>query len=152
MLKKFFVTWVTHNSRYSERMKLHKVEKNDWYFFDFEDRILIYNLISTKIEKYWIKNYTLNILLDHVHLVIMYEEDKLSDFIWKIKWWVSFEYLRIKQISEKWDWKWNKIWAKWFSKTYINTEEHYEKAIEYTLNNHSKHEIESIYPHINRML
>ena len=28
MLKKFFITWVTHNSRYSERMKLYKIEKS----------------------------------------------------------------------------------------------------------------------------
>ncbi len=133
-------------------MKLYKVEKKEWYFFDLNDRILIYNLISERIIKKWIKNFSLNVLSDHIHLVIMYDEDKLSKFIWELKWWVSFEYLRIKKISEKWDWKLNKLWAKWFSKTYINTDEHYEKAIRYTLENHNKHEIESIYLHINRML
>ena len=152
MLKKLFITWVTYNSRYSERMEKYKVEKNEWYFLDFDDRILLYSLISKNLENKWIKNYTLNILSDHVHLVIIYDEDKLSKFIWELKWWISFKYLRIKEISEKWDWKWNKLWAKWFSKTYINTDEHYEKSIEYTLNNHEKHEIKSIYPYINRVL
>jgi REP element-mobilizing transposase RayT len=145
MLKKLFITWVTHNSRYSERMKLYKVDKKEWYFLDFEDRILIYNLISKKIKNKWIKNFTLNVLSDHIHLVIMYDDEKLSKFIWELKWWVSFEFLRTKNISEKWDWKTNKLWAKWFSKTFLNNEEHYEQAIEYTLENHKKHEIKSIY-------
>ncbi len=152
MLKQYFITWVTHNSRYSERMKLYKVEKNEWYFLEFEDRVLMYKLISQKIENKWIKNFTLNVLSDHIHLIIMYDDEKLSKFIWEIKWWVSFEYLRLKKISKLWDWKWNKIWAKWFSKTFLNNDEHYEKAINYTLENHIKHEIESIFPHINRML
>ena len=145
MLKKLFITWVTHNSRYSERMKLYKVEKKEWYFLDFEDRILIYDLITKKIKNKWIKNFTLNVLSDHIHLVIMYDDEKLSKFIWELKWWVSFEFLRTKNISEKWDWKINKLWAKWFSKTFLNNEEHYEQAIEYTLENHKKHEIKSIY-------
>ena len=133
-------------------MKLYKVEKNEWYFLDFEDRVLIYELISKKIENQWIKNFTLNVLSDHIHLVIMYDDKKLSKFIWQIKWGVSFEYSRLKKISKSWDWKAVKIWAKWFSKTFLNNEEHYEKAINYTLENHIKHEIKSIFPQINRML
>jgi len=133
-------------------MKLFKVEKSEWYFLDFDDRILIYDLIYTKVENQWIKNFTLNVLSDHVHLVIMYDDEKLSKFVWEIKWWVSFEYLRNKKISEIWNWKWNRLWAKWFSKTFLNTDEYYEKAIEYTFNNSEKHWIESIYRQINRML
>jgi REP element-mobilizing transposase RayT len=146
MLKRFFITWVTHNSRYSERMKLYKVEKKEWFFLDFNDRLLIYNLISKKIEEKWKKDFTLNVLSDHVHLVILYDENKLSKFIWEIKWWVSFEFSRLKNFSKIWDWKWNKIWAKWFSKTFLNTDEHYEKAIDYTINNSEKHNIENIIP------
>ncbi len=144
MLKRFFITWVTHNSRYSERMKLYKVEKQEWFFLDFDDRVLVYDLISQKLLKKWKKNFTLNVLSDHVHLVVLYDEEKLSKFVWEIKWWVSFEFSRIKRYSEQWFWKWNKIWAKWFSKIFLNTDEHYEKAIDYTLENHKKHEIESI--------
>ncbi len=145
MLKRFFITWVTHNSRYSERMKLYKVEKQEWFFLDFDDRVLMYDLIFQKLLKKWKKNFTLNVLSDHVHMVILYEEEKLSKFIWKIKWGVSFEFSRVKRYSEQWFWKWNRIWAKWFSKTFLNTDEHYEKAIDYTLENHKKHKIENIY-------
>jgi len=111
MLKKFFITWGTHNSRYSDRMKLYKVEKKEWFFLNLEDRKLMYKLISDKIEDKWIKNYTLNVLSDHIHLVIIYDDEKLSKFIWEIKWAVSFEFSRIKKFSNKWDWKWIKIWA-----------------------------------------
>ena len=144
MLKRFFITWVTHNSRYSERMKLYKIEKEEWFFLDFEDRKIMYNLISKKLEEKGKKNFTLNVLSDHIHLVILYDEEKLSKFVWEIKWWVSFDFSRLKSFSEKWFWKGTKIWAKWFSKTFINTDEHYEKAIDYTLNNYEKHNIKNI--------
>ena len=146
MIKKFFITWVTHNSRYSERIKLYKIEKKEWFFLDFENRKIMYNLIFKKLEEKGKKNFTLNVLSDHIHLVLLYDEEKLSKFVWEIKWAVSFEFSRLKQFSEKWLWKWNKVWAKWFSKTFINTDEYYEKAIQYTLENHKKHEIESILP------
>ena len=132
-------------------MKLLKLEKQEWYFLDDENRVLIYNLIFEKLEKEWIKNFTLNVLSDHIHLVLMYEEDNLSEFIRKIKWAVSFQYSRIKEFWEKWEWRQNKIWARWFSKTYLDTEEHLEKAIKYTLENHNKHEIKSIYQLVNRL-
>jgi hypothetical protein len=66
-----------------------------------KDRILIYNLICTKLEKECIKNFTLNVLSDHIHLVFMYEENNLSEFIRKIKGSVSFNYSKIKKFSEK---------------------------------------------------
>ena len=144
MIKKFFITWVTHNSRYSDRMKLYKVEKKEWFFLNLEDRKLMYKLISDKIEDKWIKNYTLNVLSDHIHLVIIYDDEKLSKFIWEIKWAVSFKFSKIKNFSNKWDWKWIKIWAKSFSSTFLNDWESYEKAINYTLENHTKHNIENI--------
>ncbi len=152
MKKRLFITWVTHNSRYSEKMWLLKLKKQEWYFLDYEDRILIYNLISDKLKEEWIEKFTLNVLSDHVHLIFMYEENNLSEFIRKIKWWVSFKYCRIKEFWENLWWRQNKIWARWFSKTYLDTEEHYKKAIKYTLENHIKHEIENIYPFVNRGL
>lgn len=150
MRKRLFITWVTHNSRYNEKMKLLKLKKSEWCFLNDKDRILIYNLICTKLEKECIKNFTLNVLSDHIHLVFMYEENNLSEFIRKIKGSVSFNYSKIKKFSEKWGWRQSKIWARWFSKTYLDNDEHYEKAIKYTLENHQKHEIKSIYQLVNR--
>ena len=150
MRKQLLVTWVTHNSRYNERMKSLKLEKWDWYFFGNKDRVLIYNLIFDKIEELGIKNFTLNVLSDHVHIVIIYEEKNLSKLIKNIKWTVSFNYSKLKECSKKWEWAQSKIWAKWYSITYLDTEEYYNKAIEYTINNHDKHWIKSIYQLVNR--
>jgi len=133
-------------------MKLLKIEKSEWYFLDTEDRVFIYNLIFDKLIDEWIKDFTLNVLSDHVHLVLMYEENNLSELIRKIKWFVSFRYSREKQFWIEWEWRQNKIWARWYSKTYLDTEEHYEKAIEYTENNHEKHGIKNIYQFVNRRL
>jgi REP element-mobilizing transposase RayT len=152
MRKRLFITWVTHNSRYNEKMKMLKLENQEWYFLNDEDRVIIYNLICGKLEQDWIKDFTLNVLTDHVHIVLMYEESNLSELIQKIKWGVSYEYTKIKKIVNKWEWRKNKIWARWFSKTYLDTEEHFEKAVKYTLDNHKKHEILDIYQLVNRRL
>ena len=152
MKKLFFITWVTHNSRHNEKMKLLKVWNKEWYFLEDKNRVLLYNIIFNKIIKNWIKNFTLNVLSDHIHLVFMYEENDISEFIRKIKGGVSFEYSKIKKFSENWEWIQNKIWARWFSNTYLDTDEHYEKAIEYTLSNHIHHKISNIYPFVNRGL
>ena len=144
MRKRIFITWVTHNSRVSERMIKFRVKKDEWYFLDDEDRVLIYNLICEKLEDLWIKNFTLNVLSDHVHLVFMVEENDLSKIMKNIKWAVSFKYLKLKWFTKSWDWVQNKLWAKSFSKTYLDTDENYEKAINYTLTNHEKHEINNI--------
>ncbi|MDQ7023708.1 MAG: transposase [Candidatus Gracilibacteria bacterium] len=136
MRKRLFITWVTHNSRYNEKMKLLKLEKSEGYFLDDKNRVLIYNLISEKLEKEGIKSYTLNVLSDHVHLVFMYKENDLSEFIRKIKGFVSFKYSKIKSFTEKGDGRQNKIWARGYSITYLDNDEHYKKAVEYTLKNH----------------
>lgn len=150
MRKRLFITWVTHNSRYNEKMKLLKLNKEEWYFLDDENRVLIYNLIYDKIEKEGIKDFILNVLSDHIHLVITYEENNLSKLIKNIKWAVSFNYSKLKGFLKKWEWVQNKIWARWFSITYLDTDEHYKKAIEYTQNNHIKHWINNIYKSVNR--
>jgi len=152
MRKNLFITWVTHNSRYSEKMSMLKIKREEWYFLDVEDRILIYNLVFEKLNDLWIKNFTLNVLSDHVHLVFMYEDNDLSEFIRKLKWAVSFKFLREKWFSKSWDWRANKLWSRWFSETYLDNDEHIEKAIKYTLENHNKHKIENILQHVNRGL
>jgi hypothetical protein len=80
----------------------------------------------------------------------MYEENNLSKLIKNIKWAVSFYYNKMRWFTQKWNWVQNKIWARWFSKTYLDSEEHWQKAINYTLENHQKHEIKSIYQLVNR--
>lgn len=152
MRKRLFITWVTHDSRYNERMKMLKLEKQEWYFLNDEDRVLIYNLICKKLEQELIRDFTLNVLSDHVHIVLMYEENNLPELIRKIKWGVSYDYTKIKNLINKWEWRKNKIWARWFSKTYLDTEEHFEKAVKYTLDNHKKHEVLDIYQLVNRRL
>lgn len=112
MRKRLFVTWVTHNSRYNEKMKLLKLEKSEWYFLNDENRVYIYDLICEKLEKENIKDFILNVLSDHIHLVLMYEENNLSKLIKNIKWSVSFKYSRMKWFSKSGDWIQNKIWGK----------------------------------------
>jgi len=50
MRKRIFITWVTHNSRMSERMIKFRVKKDEGYFLEDEDRVLIYDLICEKLE------------------------------------------------------------------------------------------------------
>ncbi len=133
-------------------MKLLKLKKSEWYYLNYEDRILIYNLINEELEKNWYKNYILNVLSDHIHLVLYAEEYDLAELVRKLKAAVSFRYSKIKKYTQKWEWRQSKIWARWYSKTYLDIDEHYNKAVKYTLENHTKHNIDSIYITLNRGL
>jgi len=133
-------------------MKSLKLKKQQWYFLDLEDRILLYNMLQESLDNNHVDYYALNVLSDHIHVVLEYDPAMLADLVQKIKWGVSFQYTWLKNIQEPWEWRKNKIWARWYSMTYIDSEEHFSKAIHYTLNNHIKHEIEDIYPYVNRGL
>jgi REP element-mobilizing transposase RayT len=151
MKKKLFITWATYNSRTSERMIKYRVKKDEWYFLDLENRVIIYNLICDKLEELWFKNnFILNVLSDHIHLVLEYEENNLEKLIKNLKWYVAFKFLHLKWFTKSWEWFQNKLWARSFSKTYLDTDEHLKKAITYTLENHNKHEIDDLYKYVSR--
>ncbi len=149
-LKAFHITWVTHNSRVSERMIRVHANKGKPFEMDVPMRDMIVGYLENKIieMKQQIRVLALNVLPDHVHMLMVCGEEEVTETVRKLKGYSSHELCRELKLSVAGGGKQNKIWAKSFSKTNIKSQQHLFEAIEYINNNHKKHD----YPPCNRRL
>lgn len=116
----YLVTFVTHNSRISDRM----VEFNPPEFikglqpftFDGDDYIKMIDLIAEGIRKYEIPTVSFTVIPDHVHLLCAAKtETDLNEQIRKLKGFTSFEFQRYKN----WEKGENKVWAQKFNRKLV---------------------------------
>jgi len=143
-LKAFLLTWVTHNSRVSERMLKYKVKKGEAFLMNFEMSNDVCKYLNEKIKKEKYKILAKNVLSDHIYLVLICSEDELSEITQSLKGYTSFFLGRRLGINAKKEGRQNKIWTKGSDYTYLEKEEHLLNSIEYTNNNHLKHKIPAI--------
>jgi REP element-mobilizing transposase RayT len=131
----WLVTFVTHNSRVSERMVVYGVERNDPIILDAADRILIAQNIVEATERYNLAIRTFNVLPDHVHVVIGAESEKsLNESIRKLKGYTSSAFKKARNLETGYG-----IWAQKFNRENLPTEIDIDRAIEYVINNAYKH-------------
>jgi REP element-mobilizing transposase RayT len=134
-----FVTFVTHNSRVSERMNNYNsrefIANLQPHIFDTEKRKFITQYIVEQCVNHNIKVAALNILPDHVHILLGASDKKdLDNKMQLIKGGSSFKYRKnIDTIEEK------NIWAQKYHNENIKDEAHLLSIIEYINNNHYKH-------------
>jgi len=73
-----FVTWVTHNSRVSERMVQvlpeEFIEDMKPYILTYAQQVRVAKVIAASTERYGFKTLTFNVLPDHVHLVLIIKD------------------------------------------------------------------------------
>jgi REP element-mobilizing transposase RayT len=131
----WFITFVTHNSRISERMVVYGVETGEPLVFLAEDQLFIAEKIAEAIKRYSLSIVTFNVLPDHVHLVILAKTEKeLGEYIRKIKGFTSFEFQR----SRNWE-KGQSVWGQKFNRKPIEDENSLINIIQYIAENHIKH-------------
>ena len=131
----WFVTFVTHNSRISERMVTYGVQVGEPLIFADEDQIFIAEKIAEASKRYEIAIAAFNVLPDHVHMVIAAETEKeLNANIRKIKGFSSHEFQRSRNFD-----KGQNVWAQKFNRQPIQDENALTDILEYVLNNHIKH-------------
>ena len=131
----WFITFVTHNSRISERMVGYGVETGEPLIFSSEDQLFIAEKIAEAIKRYSLSIVTFNVLPDHVHLVILAKTEKeLGEYIRKIKGFTSFEFQR----SRNWE-KGQSVWGQKFNRKLIEDENSLSNIIKYISENHIKH-------------
>jgi REP element-mobilizing transposase RayT len=131
----WFVTFVTHNSRVSERMVTYGVKVGEPLIFSAEDQIFIAGKISEAAKRYGIAIAAFNVLPDHVHMVVVAATEKeLNEHIRKIKGFSSHEFQR----SRNWE-KGQSVWAQKFNRQLIEDENALTEILDYVLNNHIKH-------------
>ncbi|WP_233901635.1 Eco57I restriction-modification methylase domain-containing protein, partial [Tenacibaculum piscium] len=139
--KLYLVTFVTHNSRISDRMMEFNppkfVKELQPFYFKNEDYSKIIDLIASGIQKYKISTVQFTVLPDHTHLLVSEEDEKiLTEQIRKLKGYTSFEFQRYKN----WDKSENNLWAQKFHKKEIDIEVNkIASVISYIENNLEKH-------------
>ena len=132
----YHVTWVTYNSRVSQRMIDYNVKKDTGIRLDDNSEMKITEIIADIIRE---KNYTVyayNICRDHVHMLIECEENKVSNMVRQIKGKSSQLY---KEYLGKTAHDPFHLWAQKFNKWLVQSDEQLRKTVEYILRNREKH-------------
>ena len=131
----WFITFVTHNSRISERMIKHEVKVSEPLVFAPDDQIFIAVNILKACARFDIPVVALNVLPDHVHMVLPATTEKeLSEHIRKIKGYSSREFQKTRKIGPQ-----GQVWAQKFNRKVLQNEDELWRAVEYVRNNHLKH-------------
>lgn len=81
----YHVTWVTHNSRVSQRMIDHNVQKEQGVRLNEKAEIKITEMINSIVWENKFTVYAYNICRDHVHMLIECEENEISNVVRQIK-------------------------------------------------------------------
>ena len=148
--KAWHVTWVTHDTRTSERMIKYKVRERkangEMYvdrsiYLDDKDALKVTEIISNIIveEKYNCLAY--NIGDDHVHILLVCDEEELTNIVRKLKGKSAQKFKEHLGLAK--DETFN-LWAQKFDRKLISSEEQFANTIEYIANNREKHHLPDI--------
>ncbi len=167
--KAWHITTATHNSRYSQRMFDNHVKLGEAIWLDEEDERLITKTIAEIVKESKLDNNGIypidiveyNICGDHMHLLLVCEEEELTKIVGKIKGVSGRKYNIEKGItipstaasttrghvplsgteSGTGKKKYNSLWTQKFGKSEIRDEDYLNNAIEYIRNNRVKHKL-----------
>lgn len=137
LYEKFFhITWVTHNSRTSQRMIEYKVKKGEPTILSKEEEVEITSYITQISKEINLKVLAYNICKDHVHILLNCEETKLANIIRILKGKSTQLFKKKHDITQDFH-----LWARKYNCSYIETEEKFYSCIEYIKNNRKKHSL-----------
>lgn len=151
--KAFHITTATHDSRTSQRMVDYKVRalrdnglnpKAQPIWLEAEDEILITNTIYEIIKEDELNVMAYNICGDHLHLLLVCEEEEVSKIVGKIKGKTSRVYHSNKGINplvQKGEEKSVPLWTQKFGCNEIKDEKQLWNTVEYIRTNREKHEL-----------
>ena len=83
--KAWHITTATHNSRYSQRMFDNNVKTGKAIWLDEKDEIIITKTVAEIVKKDNLNVVEYNICGDHMHLLLVCEEEELTRIVGKIK-------------------------------------------------------------------
>ncbi len=138
----FHLTFVTHNSRYSQRMKDHKVELGEAFEFSEKEEVVMSSIIADICQRErerLFKVLAYNICVDHVHILITSSDSAVEMIAKKIKGesakiFNDYCYNSYKKSRRR-------IWAQKFSKSWITSDEKLISTINYINYNRTKHDL-----------
>ena len=132
----YHVTWVTHNSRVSQRMIDYNVEKEQGVRLNDKAEIKITEIINSIVWEKKFTVYAYNICRDHVHMLIECEENESSKVVRQIKGKSSQLYKAYlgKQAQDSFH-----LWAQKFNKWLVQSEDQLRSVVIYIVHNRVKH-------------
>jgi len=131
----WLVTFVTHNSRVSERMARLKIKVGEPVVFDDETLAAMAEKITEAVRKYAVPILALNVLPDHVHMVVGAGDEKaLNELIRKVKGYSARAFVNILGFDPG-----TQVWARKFNRKLLQDEDALAHAVDYVAHNHHKH-------------
>jgi len=135
-LRAWLITFVTHNTRCSERMRKHNIKLGTPVIFSTEQEIEITKWILQIKQENNLKILAYNICRDHLHMILVCEEVERDNIIRKIKSKSTYLYKINHKISKELH-----IWAQKYNYKHIKNDEALEDMYNYVINNRIKHEL-----------
>ncbi len=133
----FHITWVTHNSRVSERMKKYSKNKGlQPLVLDVEQEVEITTYISNIVKEDNLKIIAYNICADHIHLILFSEVTKRDNIIRKLKGKSTQMYKNKRNIIKPFS-----LWAQKYNFTIILSDDQLSNTYEYIMHNRIKHNL-----------
>ena len=151
--KAYHITTATHDSRTSQRMIDHKVRlkrdngtrpKAEGIWLDPDDGVLITTIVADIVKEDNLNVMAFNICGDHLHMLLVCEEEEVSKIVGKIKGKTSRVYNYNKGINPLVQSKREKsvsLWTQKFGKTPILNENQLWNTVKYIRNNREKHNL-----------
>jgi len=157
----YHITWVTHNSRISERMIEYKIKKGPGLWLEEKDEIKIAGFIRDIVKEDDLRVLAFNICGDHVHMFLVCTPDEVANIVRKLKGKSAQKYKDYLKIGKEEKFH---LWAQKFSKTIIrpsregkslygnnglqpivaeDIRSHFHNTIEYIRKNREKHNLPS---------
>ena len=151
--KAFHITTATHDSRTSQRMVDYKVRqlrdnglnpKAQPIWLELEDELLITKTVAEIVKEDELNVMAFNSCGDHMHLLLVCEEEEVTKIVGKIKGKTSRIYNSNKGINplvQKGEEKSVPLWTQKFGCKEITDEKQLWNTVEYIKNNRIKHEL-----------
>ena len=131
----WLVTFVTHNSRVSERMLEYGVQRGEPLIFSPDEQALMLGKILEACQRHNIKPVAANILPDHVHMILLADSPPvLKEQVRKIKGYSAYAFQRTQNREPG-----HPTWAQKFHFDPIPDEQAFVKMLQYVQGNHLKH-------------
>jgi REP element-mobilizing transposase RayT len=134
----YIVTWRTKNSHLLNKPRKVNTPLRKPVYFSFQHRCEIFNYLAQIIQEFKMKSLALNVLDNHVHLVIESDEMDISNQIRKLKskstylFKIAHKYPKERRLN---------LWAVRFNKSPILTKIKLHNSIKYVETNHIKHNL-----------
>jgi len=102
MIAIYHITFVTHNSRISEKMRKFKVKTGKPVIFTCYDELFLTEQFILLVKKNNLKILAYNICKDHIHFIIVCDTEKIIAIVQNIKSVTSRKFRAKKRISNIW--------------------------------------------------